>query len=623
MHVPIDSLVTAIRGTLDLPLLAIGSGGSLTVADFAASLHRELAGAAALAQTPLDAVASNVNLRRFAVTLATASGGNPDVIGSFKRLASREARRLLVLCLRSGSPLARHAERFPYVDFIELDAPSGRDGFLATNSLIASTVLLTRAYSAASGTTIELPKTWEELTAGGRQPDVHERLEVVWHRETLVVLHGAHTRSAAVDIESKLTEAALKNVWTADFRHFAHGRHHWLAKRGKSSAVVAFITPSDSALAKRTLALIPHSVPVVREQIPFTGPVAALAALARVMYITGSAGTAVGIDPGRPGVPAFGSRIYRLNAFPSARGARNDEDVAISRKTFMNVERLAEAGVLEEWRSAYRNFSTSLSATLFRGVVLDYDGTMCSELDRYRPLSDEIVAELDRLLRGGIYIGVATGRGKSVRQRLREALAREHWARVVVGYYNGGDVALLDEDGRPHGGDTPSESLAPLVDVIRRHRLLNQLASFEFRVPQVKVEAKRPQDAELVWDIVQQLVTTIGSGVVSLLRSSHSMDIVASGVSKLSVVRRLTGMIGDPRAPVLCIGDRGRYPGNDHLLLATSYGLSVDESAPNVESGWNLAPLGHRGVDACIEYLRRLRVTQAGVRFFDAEPRLQ
>lgn len=128
IEVPIESLVAAIRGTLDWPLVAVGSGGSLTVATFATSLHREFAGTIASAETPLDAVASRGNLRQFAVLLLTAGGGNPDVIGAFKCLASVEGRRLVVLCLRTGSPLARYAKAFPFVDFIEFDAPGVKTG---------------------------------------------------------------------------------------------------------------------------------------------------------------------------------------------------------------------------------------------------------------------------------------------------------------------------------------------------------------------------------------------------------------------------------------------------------------------------------------------------------------
>lgn len=271
---------------------------------------------------------------------------------------------------------------------------------------------------------------------------MQKRIQAAWARDTLVVLHGPLTRAAAVDIESKLTEAALRNVWTADFRHFAHGRHHWLAKRGMTSAVLAFTTATDQSLANATLKHIPEGIPVVREHIPFTGALSGIAALARVMYIAGSGGAAVGIDPGRPGVPAFGSRIYRLKAFRSNPKVQNREDIAICRKTGLTLERLSATGLLDEWRRAYLRFVTNLSTNAFRGVVLDYDGTLCGELDRHRPLSQRIVDQLDRLLRAGVIIGVATGRGKSVRQRLQESLVREHWPRVVVGYYNGGRCSI-------------------------------------------------------------------------------------------------------------------------------------------------------------------------------------
>ena len=75
------------------------------------------------------------------------------------------------------------------------------------------------------------------------------------------------------------------------------------------------MTPDDQELASSTLALVPDSVPVVREPIPFSGVTAAVAALGRVIYAAASAGRAMAIDPGRPGIPAFGRQIYHLNAF--------------------------------------------------------------------------------------------------------------------------------------------------------------------------------------------------------------------------------------------------------------------------------------------------------------------
>src|SRR5947199_382422 len=84
----------------------------------------------------------------------------------------------------------------------------------------------------------------------------------------------APTQVGAIDFESKCTEAALTNVQTADFRHFAHGRHHWIAKRGDQTAVLALCGEEDSETAGRTLSLLPGSVPVLRVDVPHRGWVA-------------------------------------------------------------------------------------------------------------------------------------------------------------------------------------------------------------------------------------------------------------------------------------------------------------------------------------------------------------
>ena len=59
---------------------------------------------------------------------------------------------------------------------------------------------------------------------------------------------------------------------------------------------------------------------------------------------------------------------------------------------------------------------------------------------------------------------------------------------------------------------------------------------------------------------------------------------------------------------ILCIGDRGRFPGNDYELLSHTFALSVDEVSANASSGWNLAPPGCRGVAATLFYLAHIKL---------------
>ena len=99
----------------------------------------------------------------------------------------------------------------------------------------------------------------------------------------------------------------------------------------------------------------------------------------------------------------------------------------------------------------------------------------------------------------------------------------------------------------------------------------------------------------------------------TITRSSHSIDILAPGVSKLNVLARLRERTGD--APILSIGDRGRWPGNDYELLRGAFALSVDEISVDPASCWNLAECGQRGVAATLEYLRALEAHRGALRF--------
>jgi fructoselysine-6-P-deglycase FrlB-like protein len=620
---PIDPLVTSLRAASSLPLIAVGSGGSFTTAEFAATLHREHAGVLASPHTPMEAVAAALDFRSMAVLVATAGGKNPDVLGAFQRLVVREPRRFLVLCMNGRSPLARLAARYRFVEFLEVDLPSGKDGFLATNSLLASVVLLTRAYAEAFGTPDRLPARLLDLLGtdalGNGVQLFDQYCQPLWQRDTLVVLHSPTTRPAAVDLESKFSEAALGNVRAADFRNFAHGRHHWLAKRPGESAVLAFVTDDDEGLASRTLAHVPADIPVLRLKIPFQGTTAGVAALAQSLFVVGSAGRARRIDPGSPGVPGFGRKIYHLRAFAGDRAPDPvmpaEEVVAIERKSRRAVVMLARQGQIDSWRDAYAAFIRGFGKASFRGVVFDYDGTLCDEADRYKGLSPVVGRELTRLLRAGALLGIATGRGKSVRQALRERISRKHWGRVVVGYYNGGDIGVLHDDARPDGTEQVADALRPLAESLQRHTLLAQLAGFELRLPQIKVEPKTGSLAETVWRLLQQLVYGLAIPGVMAVRSTHSMDVLAPKVSKRGVLDRVAEMLGNEKpSAVLCVGDRGQWPGNDFSLLDGPYALSVDEVSEDPLTCWNLAPPGHRGVQATLDYLQRLRPGPTGLR---------
>jgi hypothetical protein len=621
LSAPLGGLPQALRASARLPLTAVGSGGSYTSAQFAAATHRHYCSVAATAMTPLEAVTTPQSLRQAAVLLLTAGGRNADVLGAYKRLVEREPKRLLVFCARTGSPLARIVSKHPTVDFSEFEPPSGKDGFLATNSLLGTAVVLTRAYAAAFDAPSPLPDAIAGLLPSeldGALVDLDHSCEPLWRRQTLVVLYGPDCHAAAVDLESKFSEAALGTVQLADFRNFAHGRHHWLAKRGGETGVLAIVSERERSLADSLLPLLPKEIPIVCLSATGKGLAANISALVQALMVVGSAGKARGIDPGRPGVPSFGRKIFHLRAFDSTPNVLGmlpaAEAAAIERKAGASITTLISRGALDEWRTAYRDFRDRLAVASFRAIVLDYDGTLCSEAHRFQSLPASVSQQLNRLLQTGAVVGVATGRGKSVKQTLRKAIRSRFWERVVVGYYNGGDIALLTDDSRPDGTDDVSPTLAPVAERLRVVLGESNLANLTFRLPQVTIEPAPSASWDGVWNSVEHLVHSAGGMGVAAVQSSHSIDVLAPGVSKRSVVARVCELlVGGRNSQVLCIGDRGRWPGNDYALLSTPFALSVDEVSSDPSTGWNLAAPGQREVLAALGYLSQLTETQDGL----------
>jgi fructoselysine-6-P-deglycase FrlB-like protein len=603
------------------PLLAIGSGGSLSVAHALATLHQQYTGHLAAVATPLEAIASPLGANA-AIWLLSAGGSNVDILAAFHALVAREPRQLCVLCGNATSPLAQAAREHAYTDLVIHEPPTGKDGFLATNSLFAFVTLLVRAYGSefyecapefdAQASTIltllrnnEYWEEWRELTIP------------LWTRSTTLVLHGPTTRIGAVDLESKFIEAAIGNLQIADFRNFAHGRHHWLAKRARESAVLAFVSEADRELAERTLSLIPDEIPQVRLFIDGPPETALLTSLVAALRITGWAGEARGIDPGRPGVPEFGRKLYNLPLPRQSQGSQttlsDDDAVAIERKSGLTVERLIRRGELQRWNDSLQRFRRSLGEANFAGVVLDYDGTIVDTRERFSPPRVEIVDEIIRILRAGAKVGFATGRGSSIKRDLRTCIPADLFRRVVIGYYNGAEIGTLADDNVPDGTGIVCDELASLAAALRAQSELADLAEQTDRRYQITLQARRPTTESRLWDLAQQTVLLTGHRNITITRSSHSIDILAANVTKLGVLKHLRDE--EKQGALLAIGDRGRWPGNDYELLREPFALSVDELSVDPDTCWNLAPRGQRGITATLAYLRSLKDVRGSLRF--------
>jgi hydroxymethylpyrimidine pyrophosphatase-like HAD family hydrolase len=215
------------------------------------------------------------------------------------------------------------------------------------------------------------------------------------------------------------------------------------------------------------------------------------------------------------------------------------------------------------------------------------------------------------LVRAGILVGIATGRGKSVRKDLRKILPdRSHWDRVLVGYHNGGEIGWLSDDAQPPETIKLDRSLHPIEAAMRAEPRLTRAVKMEAKLRQITLELPRESECLEVWNLAETLVRRQATAGVTLVRSSHSIDVLAPGVSKRLLVDRLRQELSQAgrAGSILCIGDKGRWPGNDFAFLEETLSLSVDEASSDPSTCWNLAAPGERCVSATLTYLRSLRI---------------
>ena len=625
MQAPVEDLARSIGKTANNGLIAVGSGGSLTSAHFASFLHTFFTGQVSQVFTPYELVASSQSLGPFAVLVCSAGGSNPDILLVTEFALKRAPRTLFGITTQIRSPLQEILHSAGWAPCHSFRTPTKKDGFLATNSLLAMILLLIRAYELVFGTDPCLPPTFAamlhpDITRDKFKEAYGRQACPVLERATLVVLHGLPTKPAAMDIESRMTESALTHVQPADFRNFAHGRHHWLSRHAASSGVLAFTERGD-AISKGTLKLIPASIPRV-EILVEPGIRGALAAVCHSLFLPEIAATP-GYDPGRPRVASFGRKLYHLRALSKlvtqSCASLERLNLAVERKTGLPLSALSLRGELKLWHKHYFDFVQRLARAKIQAVVLDYDGTLCAPPRRFSGLTPDIANRLNQLLDAGLTIAVATGRGKSVREALRRVITvPQHRDRVIVGYHNGAEIATLSDLRCPTANQQLASELNSIAKALEDNTAIKKSAVVNAKGRQITLEPLPLANNEVIFKEVTGIIRQDGNRDVSIVTSGHSMDILGSGVSKTNVVKEVVRRLNLPKngaTSILCIGDRGCAPGNDWDLLRHPLSLSVDEVSADSSTCWNIAKPGLRFQSACFEYLERLKTGRKGMRF--------
>lgn len=546
--------------------------------------HSESTGEVAEAMTSQEFLGLARVDTRTVLFVASAQARHPDT-----RVLIRAAVALdldVVLLTQRAGPELQGIKLVPRLTVLRVPQPGERDGFLASNSLLASAVVLARLYKRA-----DLPETLLPI-----------QIEVPAEAGKLIVLHDSATASVGRDIETRFSELGLAPVQSIDYRTLAHGRHFGLSRNAKDTAIVALLTP-NSTTGRATLAALPDTLKVVEMETSDPGVGGILQLLVSAMWLPVAAANREGISVHRPGVPAYGRRLYHL----TPRTQRETTLAAVRRK--LAAANLGDGAARQFYSDALDQWEARHSRTKLGAIALDYDGTVVETANRFDLPSHSMQARLIEILDLGVGLGFASGRGDSLHRDLRSWLPNKYWSRVVLGLHNGSWLATLDDDFED--GEAPPELLEATARL--RDLLPPGLAELRQSGRQLSVRALDSwTSSSSLLSLVQTVVSASPRLDLSSRRSGHSVDITAPEVGKASVVYKLEEEFGS----TLAIGDQGDLGGNDFdLLAATTFSLSVDRCSSDPTRCWSLAPPGYRGPEALLSVLGGLRSARGAVYF--------
>lgn len=572
-------LRAAIERLAGGPVAFAGSGGMLAVSSLAAHLHEASTHEPGSSLTPL-ALMSRPAMASTGAVLFTSGGKHADTVELMRRLGRPGLCPAVVLTHREPAEMSACN-----ADVVKLPALPVREGFLAVNSVLSMAVAMVRAYMGDV-----LPSTMAEVGTTEWPSDV----------DRILVLYPPQLAPIATDLETRISEIGLAAVQLADYRNFAHGRHTGLDRTLDRTTIVALSDADSTDLADATIGTLPTRARVLRWSSHSSWPLSALELLVLSMREAGHLGARSGMSMARPAVPVFGRKLYRL---PIRRRIPERLLGSVDRKLNAAGVGLSNAEARESYAMALSDWVEGIATTAFGGVVLDYDGTVCTTEGRFDPPEPPVAAALNTALDAGLMLGFASGRGRSIHDDLRKVIDEAHWDRVWVGLYNGGYLVSLANE---------LEDLSVPEQLIRdaHERIValpfSSALELTARREQLTVEpvAGAWVRAATLSEVVREALAR-GPGLpVKVLRSGHSLDIVPVTASKVSILDHVSSMTG---RETLAVGDQGQIGGNDFELLAhRRWSVSVDRCSADASRCWFVGDGSVSGPPLLLRYLKAL-----------------
>lgn len=600
---PVDQLRRFLSRWSGDHVAVVGSGGSYSAA-LVVSLFRELVHhSPTSAVTPLEFGAMLRRLSPHALLLS-AEGKNRDVLAAAQAAQSADLSSA-ALTLTTANPLLEFAAAHASLRAFAFQMDWGKDGYLATNSLLATSVLAYRAFFGQKDCMSQLGPLFHRERLAARRDHFRSWAGLEHARRSgLLVLFSAQAKPFAVDLESKFAEAALAHVQLADLRQFAHGRHLQLAAQSPM-AVILVTSAEEVPLAAAVAQLLP---PTVQQwMIELDGQReqdTAIAGLIDAMFVTDAFAQVAGFDPGQPEVPEFGRAIHAIDLaslLQSSPRVQSRLELAAQRKEAPQGRRArtAKPNVV----AAAADYADALTRAEVKAIVCDFDGTLCRAENRFEPMAAEHVAQVSSLLRQGMVLAIATGRGNSLYDDLRKSFSPELYSAITVGYYSGSLIARLDEPFVQPPANTAFRDLWDWLQKSVYHQHCKPLSDMA-RGGQLSIRLDSAHECARLLAAVQHWLERNGLRGWRAFSSGHSIDILDADTSKRKVVAHVAAQCQiNPSTEILRLGDAGHEGGNDYELLSEGLSLSCERVSVDLTRCWNFGASGSNQVDVTSAYL--------------------
>ena len=293
-HADVEPLRRILLTNPEMPLIAMGHGGSHPSAAYAALLYGTNCGLGR-AITPYQANSlSDETLRNSKLLLISKSLMNQDAVYIAQRMTRSNPGHSSVLTMTDAdnANMKRMKKSCPNgVINYPFDLP---DGFISVNGTFVYFSLLYKAFTGEANFSSKLVLssdptdnfTYRCVDGTTTPPDLSTITQ-------FTVLYGSYGEPVANKLESNMTEAGLASCVISDFRDECHGRFLSLSNFIKSArhpqtdcALVLLVTPREEALCRNFLDRLPGHLPIVLIRTDIASPLGSIDLLYKMSMFT-------------------------------------------------------------------------------------------------------------------------------------------------------------------------------------------------------------------------------------------------------------------------------------------------------------------------------------------------